>query len=574
MTQTPRTQPWQDFAEFVHATMQSWQLPGLAIAIVEDDEVIFSQGFGKRNMAQDLDVTPQTLFAIGSCSKAFTTTAMGMLVDEGKLNWETPVKQYIPSFKMYDSFATERMTPLDLVTHRSGLPRHDLMWYNSSSTRRELFDRLQYLEPSKDFRTTWQYQNLMYMAAGYLIEQITGQSWEDFVQQRILTPLEMTNSNFSVHTSQQSADFAMPYEKKKNEVQETSFYDQFEAVAPAGAINSSVADMSKWLLLQLHKGKYHDTQIISEAQLTQTHTPQMIIPEPHKHAELAYPGYALGWMVNSYRGHLMVQHSGGINGFSALTTLLPDDHIGIVVLTNMGNCPVHTIVTLNACDRLLGLDEIAWNERVKKEFDEMMGALEKGQEKSASARVPDTHPSHALDAYTGEFEHPGYGTAVIEQDGEQLKLTFNNMTFPLTHYHYDIFEATLEHFYINTQVSFATGAQGDIDSFTITLEPAVNALIFKRVADKAMTEKSFLEQFVGTYEWSTVTVTITLKGAKTLFLFVPGQPEYELVPYKGTTFQFKEHTGFSLEFKRDDAGNVAEAVLTQPHGVITAKKKS
>jgi CubicO group peptidase (beta-lactamase class C family) len=577
MTQTSETsaaqRPWQAFEEFIRDTMQDWQLPGLAIAIVEDDEVIFSRGFGKRDVGRDLDVTPRTLFAIGSCTKAFTTTALGILVDEGKLDWDKPVREYLPTFKLHDPVATEQMTARDLVTHRSGLPRHDLMWYNSHRTRQELFDRLRYLEPNKGFRETWQYQNLMYMVAGYLLEQISGQSWEDFVQERILTPLEMTGSNFSVHISQQSDDFAMPYHKKKDEVMETDFFSDFEAIAPAGAINSNVEDMSKWLLLQLHKGKYRDRQIISEAQLAQLHTPQMVIPEPHKHAELSYASYAFGWMVTSYRGHLMLQHGGGIDGFSALTTVLPDDNIGIVVLTNMDNCPVHTIVTFNACDRLFGLDEVGWNERAKKEYSEMMALLEKSKEQNAADRVPDTQPSHLLDAYTGNFEHPAYGTVSVKQEGEHLQLLFNGMVITLKHHHYDIFEAAMERFEIFTKVSFATNLKGDIESLALTLEPAVPEIVFKRAPDKAMQEKGFLEQFVGEYATSGITLTVSLRGDKTLFLSVPGQPDYELVPYKGTSFQFKEHPGFGVEFKRDEAGEVSAMVVTQPYGVVTAQKK-
>src|SRR5579884_3599427 len=188
----------QGFEEFVGTIMQDWKVPGLAISIIKDGEIIFSNGFGKRDVDGGLEVTPQTLFPIASCSKAFTTTAMAMLADEGKLDWDTPVKHYLPTFKLYDSFVSEHMTPRDLVTHRSGLPRHDLMWYHSTRSRQELFDRLQYLEPSKDFRSLWQYQNLMYMTAGYLAGEVAGQSWEDLVQKRLFDPLGMTSSNFSV----------------------------------------------------------------------------------------------------------------------------------------------------------------------------------------------------------------------------------------------------------------------------------------------------------------------------------------------------------------------------------------
>jgi CubicO group peptidase (beta-lactamase class C family) len=558
---------------FINATIQEWQLPGLAIAIVKDGAVVFSQGFGKRNIAQGLDVTPSTLFPIASCTKAFTATALGMLVDEGMLEWDAPVRNYLPAFKLHDPVASERMTSRDLLTHRSGLPRHDQVWYNSPLSRQEIFDRLQYLEPSQDFRSLWQYQNLMYMTAGYLLEKISGQTWEEFVQQRIFTPLGMAASNFSIAETKSRADFSLPYDEIKGEVQAIDFYERQQAIGPAGGINSSVEDMSKWLLLQLNKGKVGDQQIITEAQLAQIHTPHMAIPEPHRYTERSYPSYALGWIVMTYRGHLLVQHSGGIDGFSTLTTFLPDDNIGIVILSNKNGCPVHTIVTYNACDRLLGLDEIGWNERIGKEYRETMDALKKSMEPNFDDRVPDTQPSHDLDAYTGEFEHPAYGTITVRRDGEQLWLTHHKLDVPLTHFHYDIFQVTIERFFFSSKVNFFTGHKGEIESLAIALEPAVQPITFKRAASKEMQEKSFLEQFVGAYEVLGITCTVALRGEKTLYLTVPGQPDYELVPYQGTTFQIKGHTGFSVAFKRDEQGNIAEAVLTQPQGTMTAKRK-
>jgi CubicO group peptidase (beta-lactamase class C family) len=180
------------FDDFVHAVMQDWRVRGLAMTVIKENEIIYAQGFGQRDEAQDLPVTSQTLFPIASCTKAFTTAAMSMLADQGKLDWDTPVRAYIPSFKLYDPFATERVTPRDLVSHRTGLPRHDLVWYNNTTaTRRDLFERLQYLEPTKDVRSFWQYQNLMYMAAGYLVETLSGQTWEEFVRQNIFRPFQI-----------------------------------------------------------------------------------------------------------------------------------------------------------------------------------------------------------------------------------------------------------------------------------------------------------------------------------------------------------------------------------------------
>lgn len=570
----------QGFTEFVQSVMQDWKVQGLGIAIVKDNQVIFSQGFGKRNVAENLPVTPNTLFAIGSCTKAFTTTALGILVDEGKLDWDTPIKNYLPTFKLQDEFATQRMTARDLLCHRSGLPRHDLMWYGSSGTQKELFDRLQYLEPSKDFRTTWQYQNLMYMTAGYLIEVLSGQRWEDFVQQRILTPLGMDSSNFSVKTSQQANDFSLPYKELKDEVQLTDFYNEaaFSAIAPAGAINSSVADMSKWVMMHLKQGKHMgkdggDTQIVSEAQLVQMHTPQMVIPDDPRHKEFTNSSYGLGWFIHSYRGHVMVEHGGNIDGFSALTMLFPNENIGMVVLSNMNGTPVPNILCYNIADRLLEMEAVNWNELVKQEVADVKAAMEQNKEKNVTDRVANTHPSHELGAYAGDYEHPGYGALTVEKQDDALSIGYNGFSFALSHYHYDVFDAYIERFDLHMKILFASNLKGDIDTIAVPFEPAVKEIVFKRVANQQMSEKSFLEPFVGTYVFSGISIVVTLRGENTLFLTVPGQPDYELQPYKGTEFHFKGLSGFSVEFKRDEAGIVQEAILTQPYSTVSAKKQ-
>ncbi|KAB8330820.1 beta-lactamase family protein [Scytonema tolypothrichoides VB-61278] len=238
----------QGLSEFINKTIQEWKVPGLAIAIIKDSQIIFCEGFGLRDVENNLKVTQKTLFAVASCTKAFTTMAMGILADRGKLDWDKPVRNYLPTFKLYDSYATEHMTPRDLVTHRSGLPRHDFAWYGSVFTRQEIFERLQYLQPTQELRTTFQYQNLMYMTAGYLVGEIAQSSWEDFVQQEIFNPLGIKNSHFAVFKSQKSDDFAFPYKQKDEEVNKIPFRNM-DTIGPAGSMNSNITDMAQWLLL-------------------------------------------------------------------------------------------------------------------------------------------------------------------------------------------------------------------------------------------------------------------------------------------------------------------------------------
>ncbi|MCI2424783.1 serine hydrolase [Candidatus Acetothermia bacterium] len=568
-----------DFNDFITTTMDEWKVPGLAVAIAKEEKVVFCEGFGLREVAKGLKVTPETIFAIGSSSKAFTTMAVGILVDDGKLDWDRPLRNYLPTFKLYDHFASERMPPHDLITHRCGLPRHDLMWYNTAFSRQEIFDRLQYLAPSKDFRAYFQYQNLMYMTAGYLVGELSGSSWEEFVKERILDPLEMTSSNFSVCESQRASDFALPYTEKDDKIKEIPFRN-IDVVGPAGSINSSVNDMINWLLLHLGKGRYKGLQIISEGNLNQMHTPQMVIQEMvsslaafTRYDEIGHATYGLGWFIQPYRGHNLIHHGGNIDGFSALVSFMPQHGIGVVVLTNLNGNPLPMIISFNVYDRLLKLDEIPWSQRIKKEADRLKETQAKAKEKSATDRKAETQPSHRLEDYTGSFEHPGYGSISIACKGNNLVATYNAMDFPLTHYHYDIFEMIYELFDMRMKISFLTDVKGNINRLAIPMEPSVEEIVFTRVPEKRMTDRSFLEQFAGEYELFDRNIIISLKGEDVLVLSIPDQTDYELVPYQGAEFTFKGLPGFSIEFKQDESGVVTEAVVTQPNAVFTARKK-
>jgi len=397
-------------------------------------------------------------------------------------------------------------------------------------------------------------------------------TWEEFVQERIFDPLGMNDSNFSVQDSKKASDFALPYLERKDKVLEIPFRN-IDTVGPAGSINSNVTDMAKWLLLNLNKGKHGEKQIISEASLIQIHSPQMLNSQSIRYDELFYSSYGMGWGITAYRGHLMLTHGGGIDGFTALVSLMPRDNIGLVILTNRGGNPVTSIVAYNAYDHLLGLDHVDWNKRIKERQDKAKAEAEKAKKEKDKDRKFNTKPSHPIEDYAGDFEHPGYGVVSIQKEGEQLKGIFNSIEFTMKHYHYDVFEFLNDLLDTPMKVSYYTDVKGNIQNLAIKLEPAVEAIVFTRMPPKKMKEKSFLEKFVGGYELEGMTVTIRLKGKDTLFLSVPGQPEYELVPYKGTEFNLRNLSGFSIEFILDKSGTVIEAKVNQPNGVFTAKKK-
>lgn len=558
--------------QFIAEQLKEWKVPGLAIAIVKDGKVIHAKGYGHRDLAKKLEVTPDTLFAIGSTTKAITATTMGILADEGKLDWDKPVREYLPAFKMQDDYVTANMTPRDLVTHRSGLPRHDLVWYGSPLSRKELFERLRHLEPSRPFRTTYQYQNLMFMTAGYLVGEIANTSWEEFTRKRLLEPLGMTSTNFSVAASQKTSDFSLPYMEEKDEVKAVPFRN-IDAIGPAGNINSSVAEMAKWVMLNLSKGKAGDKQIISEANLRQIHTPQIIAGGSLRYDETFYSSYALGWGVTSYRGHAMLSHAGGIDGFTAHVSFMPRDNIGIVILTNRGGTPLTTIVAYNAYDRLLGLSEVDWAKRIKDEQARAREVAEKARNEKDPNRKIGTQPSHALADYAGKFEHPAYGIVTIAIAGDKLRGDLHGLPFSLHHYHYDVFEVGPDEQFAKMKVTFSTNKKGEIDRVSIPFESGVKDIEFTRATESAPADVALLEKLTGDYDLQGVSIKVSLRADKTLVASVPGQPDVELMRSKGTEFNLKGMSGFSIEFKMNTSGAVTEAVVTQPNGVFTAKRK-
>jgi CubicO group peptidase (beta-lactamase class C family) len=468
------------FDGFVEQVMKDWHVPGLAVAIVKDGKVVYAKGYGYRDIKKGLKVTPDTLFAIGSCSKAFTATAMAILVEEGKLDWDKPLRDYLPDFKLSDGYATEHMRPRDLVTHQSGLPRHDIVWYGSPLTRREIYERLRYLEASRPLHAKFQYNNLMYMTAGVLVERVSGLTWEEFVRRKILDPLGMKTSNFSVNDSQKMPDYSLPYQEQKGEVREIPFRN-IDAVGPAGSINSSVNEMANWMSLQLGKGKFNGRQIISEKNLEEVHMPQIVAGGDLKYDESFYSSYAMGWGVTSYRGHPSLSHGGGIDGFTSQVRFLPKDRLAVVVLTNSSS-PASGLISTNAVDRMLGLSEAPWASRAKDDLARARERQAKARAEEEAKRKKDTQPSHALKDYTGQYDHPAYQTLTITQEGEQLKFDLHGMAGGLKHYHYDIFQAAegAPVGFEGTKVTFLMNRAGEIDRVTIALEPNVKEIVFTR----------------------------------------------------------------------------------------------
>ncbi|ANM32376.1 hypothetical protein ABI59_19795 [Acidobacteria bacterium Mor1] len=563
----------ENFGEVVERALKEFKTPGLGLAIVADGEVVLAEGYGFRDFEERKPADGDTLFAIGSCSKAFTTFLLGTLVDEGKLDWDEPVIKYLPDFRMKNDHSTRNMTVRDLVSHKSGLPRHDLVWYGSDASRRELYERIQHLEPFADLRERYHYQNLMFMVAGYLAEQIEGKSWEQLTRERILDPLGMKRSNFSVDDLPGDANSALAHGLDDDKV-EAIPYRNIDTVGPAGSINSSPAEMARWLQVQLGGGEIDGTRVLQESTLREMHTPTTVIGGYPTDGKNLLTTYGLGWMMNAYRGHYRVSHGGGIDGFSAMVTVLPLEGYGIVALSNRGGTPASELVTRHAMDLLLGLEPEDWIGDAAKQQAEVEKVAEEIEDSDESLRVEGTSPSHPLEAYVGEYEHAGYGIFSVELgDDGGLTATYNGLVTQLEHWHYDVFNglegegATLE----DTKFLFRSGVRGEIEDLVVALDAAVDPTVFGKNADARLFDPEFLSTLTGRYKLATQVVEISLQG-NVLVATLPGQPVYELVPAQGLEFELKGMTGFSCQFKENAEGKVDGLQFNQPNGVFTAER--
>ena len=558
--------------EFVEMRMKEWNVPGVAIAVVRDSQVVLTKGYGWANVEGKQRVDAGTLFAIGSSSKAFTATGVMQLVDEGKVDLDEPVITYVPNLRLYNDELTNNLTVRDLLCHRSGLPRHDVAWYGSGSTREELIAKMAYLEPNAQLRETWQYQNFMFMAAGYLIEQVTGQSWEAYTQKHLFDPLQMPNSNFSVIDLQKTANRAWPYQEEEGEVKVME-YRNIDAIGPAGSINSNATEMANWLILQLNEGRFQGKQVISGTSLHETHKPQMVMPGDMTTDEIFYSSYGLGWMITSYRGHLRVEHGGNIDGFSASVCVMPRDGIGIVVLTNMNGTALTGVIRNYIVDKMLDLEVHDWNTELLEQRNKAREAsLLATEEEDDLARVNGTAPSHAPADYVGLYRHPGYGQIEVRQkDDGSLEIGLNELGFSdLVHYHYDVFK--VESAFGQLKFQFAYDLRGKISQLSSRLEPSLDApIVFEKLAPELALSIEALKIYEGDYEVMGVTAEVRLHD-DVLELTVPGQPTYTLVATKEHEFDLKDIEGYSVVFGLED-GAVTSMSFIQPNGTFKATKK-
>ncbi len=484
-TAQQQREPYPGFDAYVRAALATWKVPGASVAIVRNDSVIYAKGYGVREIGKPAPVDEHTLFAIGSSSKAFTSAAVAMLVDSGKVRLDAAANTYLPNFQLADPFASREITVRDLLSHRSGLARGELIWYGSAYDRDEILRRVRYLPPTWSFRSTFGYQNIMFLAAGQIVAKTTNASWDDFIKQRIFQPLGMTSSNTSVSALKGIEDVAAPHAELNDTVRAIP-YRQIDNIAPAGSINSNAVDMAQWVRLHLGDGKFQGKQLISKRMVDEMRTAQMIIrrdggmgnmnPSAHLMA------YGLGWFLSDYEGKYLVQHGGNIDGMTALVAMLPEDKFGIVILSNMNGSTLPTALMLKTLDLQLKRPAKDWSGELHARQDSMMARARAAQGRTEQ-RVANTKPSLPLSGYVGTYADSAYGVLDVTEANGTLNLAFGpTWRGPLEHYHFDTFRMKLDTPILPpVPVTFRLNAAGKVDEVQLDLAGQVT---FKRVPDR------------------------------------------------------------------------------------------
>src|SRR6266581_2066112 len=570
------TQRLAGFDAFMEKTLKDWNAPGIGVGIVVSDKLVFAKGYGYRDYEKKLPITANTMFPIASNTKLFTAVAAGFLVEEGKLTWDQPIRESVPTIDFYNSYLNNTITLRDMLAHRTGITRHDSIWYKSNYSTKELFERLRYLEPKEQPRQLFLYNNMMYAGVGYTIQLQSGKPWGQFVREKILQPLEMNHTVYSISDMLKQPDYGVPFTEKRDsmELYKIPYYEDTDGLAAAGAIISNIEDMSHWLIALMNNGQYNGKQVLPSKVLQATLEPAIALPNAAGQVrgwwEVLNQAYGMGRWTASYRGHLIAFHGGDLPGFHSQISFMPNEHIGVIVFV-IGNhtAPLYNPISYAVYERLLGMELTPWTDRL---LDIRLKNKKAGMEargKAGFGRVPDTKPSHALTDYVGEYDHPAYGTLKIGMKDNQLQFDFHKIKLPLTNFHYDRFDTADNEQDGKWSVNFSINPQGDIDRATMSLDEA-EATFVRR---PARLDEAVAARIAGTYETATgAKFQVVWKPGLGLYVVRIGAPDQKLVPYKGLKFRIPEFADVVIEFVEEN-GQITAMKQIDPSGEYVSKRK-
>lgn len=575
---------FEQYSTYLQDAMESWNCPGAAVIVVRGDEVLHQAAYGLRDVEGQQPMTLDTRFAMASVTKSFTAMSIALLVDDGKLEWDKPVREYMPEFILHDPYITANITVRDMLSHRTGLPRHDFVAWRMELSLDEFIKRMRHLKFSATFREKFQYNNLMYYAAGYLIEKLSGMKWADFMHQRIFQPLGMAASNFSPEAPQPDQITAFGYRVDRDEDGGAKGlirmpYGHHSSLTPgtAGALFSTAADLLQWLRVHVNEGQAGDVRLVSAANLKQMHLPHTIIPSGGIHEALfgsVINTYGMGWAVTPYRGYTLVEHGGNVEGFSLSMGCIPEEKIGVIGLTNVAGLPLRDAILFESIDRALGLPERDWNKKFHALMDPVLAAEAHGKQTSASERVDDAPPTHPLETYVGVYSADGYPDfAVRKLDDSSLQAsTVGSLDWStLRPYHYNVFEWHLTDFDFYMKIRFQVNDNGEIDSIAVPIEPAVDHVIFKRKPLELSADA--LAAITGKYvtEIPGLAFIITIRDGK-VYINAEGDVAAEAKPYRQEEAMIGvESQGVRFEFIREN-GTFDKFLYKAPGTTLEAKR--
>ena len=450
---------------YANGLLNQWNIPGMGISIVYKDKLIYSKGYGLRDIEKNLPATETTLFPIASNTKLFTSTIAAQLAAEGKLSLDKPVRTYLPGIQFYNEELTSRVTLRDMLSHRTGLPAYDGIWVNAPFGRSEALSKIAYMKPSLGYREGYIYNNMMFMASGIAIESVTGKSWEDNVRERIFKPLSMNSSGFAgvgIKPVEHSQSY---FDNDQGKLVARTFSSQSAALGPAGTIYSNMRDMGNWMIALVNGGKFHGKQVIAANAITETMIPQNLSDKRGRYDELSNSIYAMGRIVQTYKGTKIVSHTGSIDGFYSNLTYLPKDSLAIFIVHNSTAAgSLRSVMNLSLIDILLGREVTDWSGRYRKDYLESEQRSRKQIDSINATKVSNTFPSHQIQAYAGTFKHPVYGDIKIEVRNNKLVLSYRDLNVDLSHWHYDQFITVDEgKGRPDMKINFITNDKGDIE---------------------------------------------------------------------------------------------------------------
>ncbi|WP_086476567.1 MULTISPECIES: serine hydrolase [Arenibacter] len=432
-----------NFEAWVAAAQKEWNIPGMAVGIVKDGEVVFAKGFGEKQLGSGEAVDANTIFSIASVSKNMTAAALGILVDEGKIDWDDKITKHIPWFQLQDPWVTQELTIRDALTHRVGLGRKlgNRLQFMTNSPRDSVLYRMRYMDMEKPFRSQFVYNNVLYSLAGQIIEYVDGRTWDEFLKDRLFEPLGMTSSTTSITQLRPSDNQAYPHQEIEGKVVPINRRN-WDNAGPAGGVNASVNDLNKWMLMQLGvAGTYEGKEIISPKQMNEIHKPQMLRPQAN--ALAAQGSYGFGWTITDYKGKRVITHGGATDGFNSAMYLMPELNLGIIVVGNTFN-RLGNAVAYQVMDAYLGTNALDWNQYYLQGYQKTFERALEARKEIDQARIKKTKPSLGLDAFTGVYKSKGYGKVEVKKDGKDLVIRFwdtDDLEARLEHWHYDTFRA-------------------------------------------------------------------------------------------------------------------------------------